>query len=178
MDASLLLGREVIDQDGPLLTLLAPIPHHDARAIDDFPGVAFAVEHACCFPRTAISLDAPIFPSRSQETAGRPLTQAGPLPQHFPVGHLDQRDPVLPAQRHHQLLVGLLLAPFVQHAHVRLAPVERFGGFAEAAGEAVVDEGELQGAFEGFEGGLRGWVWGLVFGGFLSGRDWRWVVGT
>lgn len=70
---------------------------------------------------------------------------------------------MLPAQRHHQLLVGLLLAPFVQHAHVRLAPVERFGGFAEAAGEAVVDEGELQGAFEGFEGGLQGWVWWLVF---------------
>lgn len=37
---------------------------------------------------------------------------------------------------------------------MRLAAVERLGGFAEAAREAVVDEGELEDAFEGFEGGL------------------------
>ena len=61
---------------------------------------------------------------------------------------------MLPAQRHHKLLIGLLLARLVQHAHVRLAPVERLGGFAEPAREAVVDEGEFEGAFEGFEGGL------------------------
>ena len=39
---------------------------------------------------------------------------------------------------------------------MRLSPVERLGGFAEAAGETVVDEGELQGAFEGFVDGLAG----------------------
>lgn len=61
---------------------------------------------------------------------------------------------MLPAQRYHQLLVRLLLARLVQHAHVRLAPVERLGSLAEAAGKAVVDEGELQDAFEGFERGL------------------------
>ena len=84
----------------------------------------------------------------------RALTQPGPFPQHLPIGHLDQRDAMLPAQRHHELLVGFLLAPFVQHAHVGLSSIERFGGFAEPAGEAVVDEGELQDALEGFESGL------------------------
>ena len=61
---------------------------------------------------------------------------------------------MLRAQRHHKLDVGLFLARFVQHAHVRLSPVERFGGFAESAGQTVVDEGELEGAFEGFVDGL------------------------
>lgn len=60
---------------------------------------------------------------------------------------------MLPAQRHHQLLVRLLLAVLVQHAHVRLAPVERLAGFAEPAREAVVDEGQLEDALEGFEHG-------------------------
>ena len=99
------------------------------------------------------------------------LTQPSPLPQHLPIGHLDQRDRMLPAQRHHQLLVRLLLAPFVQHAHVRLSPVERLGGLAEPPGEAVVDERELQGAFEGFEGSLAGWA-ALVSGRFVMRWGW------
>ena len=37
---------------------------------------------------------------------------------------------------------------------MRLSSVERLGGFAEPAGEAVVDECELQGAFESVEDGL------------------------
>ena len=61
---------------------------------------------------------------------------------------------MLRAQRHHEFLVGLLLARLVEHAHVRLSSVQRFGGFAEPAGKAVVDECELQGAFEGVEDGL------------------------
>ena len=61
---------------------------------------------------------------------------------------------MLRAQRHHELLVGLLLARLVEHAHVRLSSVQRFGGFAEPAGKAVVNECELQGAFEGVEYGL------------------------
>lgn len=84
------------------------------------------------------------------------LTQPGPLAQQFAVADLDQRDRMLPAQRLDELLVRFLLARFVEHAHVRLSPVERLGGFAEAAGETVVDEGELQGAFEGFVDGLTG----------------------
>ena len=64
---------------------------------------------------------------------------------------------MLAAQRNHQLLVCLLLARLVQHAHVGLSSIERFGGFAEAAGEAIVDECEFQDTFEGFESGLRVW---------------------
>ena len=63
---------------------------------------------------------------------------------------------MLPAQRLDELLVRFLLARLVENAHVRLSPVERLGGFAEAAGETVVNEGELQGAFEGFVDGLVG----------------------
>ena len=58
---------------------------------------------------------------------------------------------MLPTQRHHQLLVRLLLAPFVENTHVRLAAIEGFAGFAETAGEAVVDEGEFEDAFQGFQ---------------------------
>lgn len=66
---------------------------------------------------------------------------------------------MLPAQRHHQLLIRLLFAVLVQHAHVRLAAVERLGGFAETAGETVVDEGEFEDAFQRFENGhLARWA--------------------
>ena len=42
----LLLGLEVVKEDGTLLRLLAPVAHHDARAVDDLAGVAFAVDGA------------------------------------------------------------------------------------------------------------------------------------
>lgn len=51
---------------------------------------------------------------------------------------------------------------------MRLSSVERFRGFAEPAREAVVDEGELQDAFEGFEGGLENWA--VLVGMLCSGR--------
>ena len=44
---SLLLRIEIVEQDRPLLALLAPIPHHDAGAIDHFSRVAFAVQDTC-----------------------------------------------------------------------------------------------------------------------------------
>ena len=91
---------------------------------------------------------------KAQQSKAKRLTQPSPLAQLFPIGHVDKRNRVLRAQRHHELLVGLLLARLVEHAHVRLSSVERLGGFAEPAGEAVVDECELQGAFEGVEDGL------------------------
>jgi len=50
---------------------------------------------------------------------------------------------VLAAQSDDELLVRLLLARLVEHAHVRLATVEGLGGFAETARESVVDESEL-----------------------------------
>lgn len=42
----LLLGLEVVEQDGAFLGFLAPVADDDAGAVDDFSGVAFAVEDA------------------------------------------------------------------------------------------------------------------------------------
>ncbi len=64
---------------------------------------------------------------------------------------------MLPAQRHHQLLVRLLLASLVQHAHVCLSPIQRLARFPQPACQAVVNQGEFEDAFKGFEDGhLRG----------------------
>ena len=43
----LLLGLEVVQENGAFLRFLAPVAHDDATAVDDFAGVAFAVEDAC-----------------------------------------------------------------------------------------------------------------------------------
>lgn len=115
----LLLSLEVVQQDVALLRLLTPVADDNARAVDDLAGVALAVEHA----------------------------EAGPLAEHLAVGDLDQRDLVLGAQGDDELLVRLLLARLVQHAHVRLATVEGLGGFAQAAGQAVVDERKLEDSY-------------------------------
>ena len=64
---------------------------------------------------------------------------------------------MLAAKRHNQLLVRLLLARLVQHAHVGLATVERFARFTQSTGEAVVDEGCLENALEGVEHGHAAW---------------------
>ena len=47
-----LLGGEVVHEERALLALLAPVPDHDAGAIDDFAGVAFAVQYTCYSSRT------------------------------------------------------------------------------------------------------------------------------
>lgn len=78
------------------------------------------------------------------------LTEAGPLAEQLSIGHLDEGNLVLAAQRDDQLLVGLLLAVLVEHAHVRLAAVERLARLAEPACEAVMDEGEFQNTLECF----------------------------
>lgn len=57
LSLSLLLRIEVIEQDGPLLALLAPIPHHDAGAIDNLSSVAFAVQHTCDVPLISLETD-------------------------------------------------------------------------------------------------------------------------
>lgn len=114
----LLLCLEVVQQHTSFLRFLTPVLNHDARAVDDFPRIPLTIQH----------------------------TQPGPLAQHLAVGDLDQRDLVLRAQRHDEFLVGFFLAGFVKHAHVGLAAVEGFGGFAEAAGETVVDECDLEDA--------------------------------
>lgn len=42
----LLLGLEVVQEDGSLLRLLTPVLNNDARAVDDLAGVALTVEDA------------------------------------------------------------------------------------------------------------------------------------
>jgi hypothetical protein len=69
------------------------------------------------------------------------------------IRNLDERDVVLSAKRNNQLLVCLLLASLVQHAHVCLATVEGFGSFAQTAGETIVDEGDLEHTLERVEDG-------------------------
>ena len=41
----LLFGLEVVEENGPFLALLAPVTDDNAGAVDDFSGVAFAVEY-------------------------------------------------------------------------------------------------------------------------------------
>jgi hypothetical protein len=60
---------------------------------------------------------------------------------------------VLAAQGDDQLLVRLLLARLVEHAHVGLAAVEGLAGLAEAAGEPVVDQRDLEHALERVQDG-------------------------
>lgn len=112
----LLLTLEIIQQHTPLLTLLTPIPHDHTRAVDHLPRIPLSIQH----------------------------TQTRPLAQLLAVRHLDERDLVLRAQRNDELLVRFFFAGFVEDAHVCLAAVEGFGGFAEAACETVVDEGDFE----------------------------------
>ena len=42
----LLLGLEIVKEDGAFLAFFAPVADDDAGAVDDFSGVAFAVEDA------------------------------------------------------------------------------------------------------------------------------------
>jgi hypothetical protein len=115
-NSNLLLTREVIQQHTPLLTLLTPILDNHTTTIHDLPRIPLSIQH----------------------------TQSRPLAQLLPIRHLDEGDLVLRAQSDDEFLVGFLLAGFVEDAHVCLAAVEGFGGFAEAAGEAVVDEGDFE----------------------------------
>lgn len=91
--------------------------------------------------------------SNVDRSLGVELTETGPLAELLAVGDLDQRDLVLAAESDDELLVGLLLASLVEDAHVGLAAVEGLGGLTETAGEAVVDEGDLEDALERVEDG-------------------------
>ena len=81
------------------------------------------------------------------------LTETSPLAELLAVGDLDQRDLVLAAKSDDELLVGLLLACLVEHAHVSLATVKGLGGLTETAGKSVVDQRDLQDTLEGVENG-------------------------
>lgn len=43
----LLLGLEIVEENGALLRLLAPVLNHDAGAVDDLTGVTLTVENTC-----------------------------------------------------------------------------------------------------------------------------------
>ena len=60
---------------------------------------------------------------------------------------------MLAAQSDDQLLVRLLLASLVEHAHVGLATVEGLAGLTETTGETVVDQGSLEDSLEGVQDG-------------------------
>lgn len=131
---TLLLTLEVVQQHTSLLALLTPVLDNDARAVDNLACIALAVQD----------------------------TQTGPLAQLLAVGHLDEGDLVLGAQRDDQLLVRFFFTGLVEHAHVCLAAVEGFGRLAEAAGEAIVDESDFEDTFDAnvlavkfFEGTLK-----------------------
>ena len=76
------------------------------------------------------------------------LTETSPLAELLAIGDLDERDLVLGAQGHDELLVGLLLARLVEDAHVSLAAVEGLGGLTQTTGKAVVDQRKLEHALE------------------------------
>ena len=101
------------------------------------------------------------------------LTKSSPFSQLLAIRHLDERNLVLAAQRHDELLVRFLLARLVEHAHVRLAAVERLAGLAQAARQSVVDQRNLQHALERVQDGhlaLAGGGIGADFD-FVGGRD-------
>jgi hypothetical protein len=143
---SLLLGLEVVEEDGSLGRLLTPVLDNDARAVDNLSRVTLTVQNAC---------DMCVSPSPNINVGSciLSLTETGPLAQLLAIGNLDQGDLVLGAQSNDQLLVGLLLAGLVQDAHVCLASVESLGSLTETAGETIVHEGELQDALQGIENG-------------------------
>lgn len=58
---------------------------------------------------------------------------------------------MLPTQRHNKLLIRVLLARLVQHAHMRLTPIQRFARLAQPARQAVVDQRQLQYTLERFQ---------------------------
>ena len=143
---NLLLGLEVVEEDGALLRLLTPVLDDDARAVDDLAGVALTVEDAC--RDTRVRTDA----NRHMRRGGRAkLTETGPLAELLSIGNLDEGDLVLGAESNDELLVRLLLAGLVEDAHMGLAAVEGLGGLTETAGEAVVHEGQLEDTLEGVE---------------------------
>jgi hypothetical protein len=78
-------------------------------------------------------------------------TETSPLAELLAIRDLDERDLVLAAKRHNELLVCLLLACLVEHAHVRLATVERLARLAQTARKTVVDERELEDTLERLE---------------------------
>jgi hypothetical protein len=102
------------------------------------------------------------------------LTETSPFTKLLSIGNLDERDLVLRAQGHDQLLVRLFLASFVEDAHVSLTPIEGLAGFAETTGETVVDECDLEDTLQGLENGHLAFACGGIAADFnFVGRSHR-----
>ena len=112
----LLLGLEVVEEDGALLGLLTPVLDDDARAVDDLAGVALTVD----------------------------LAETSPGAKDLRVTDLDQVDLVLRTESFDQLDVLGLRARLNENAQMRLTLVERLRALAETASKTVMDEGVLQ----------------------------------
>jgi hypothetical protein len=194
----LLLGLKVVEEDGALLWLLTPVLDDDAGAVDDLASVAFTVEDAysvdvsnyfttnlqwreteqVACPRDMAShppiredshpLHSILQFSKNTRVA---LTKSSPLSQLFPIRNLDERNLVLATQRHHQLLVRLLLAALVQNTHVSLAAVKSLRCLTQTAGKSIVDKSELENSLEGIEDAH------LALGGSGVGTDFDFVGG-
>jgi len=146
--AAHLARRKVVEEDREGLGLLAVVLDDDARAADDLAGDALLVELAEAGPlaeelgvrdlRARVPSESALErETRSTEGEGERGT------------HLDEVDLVLGAQGLDELDVLALGARLVEDAEVGLALVEGLGALAEAAGEAVVDEGLLEDLLEG-----------------------------
>jgi hypothetical protein len=146
-ETRLLLGLEVVEEDAALLRLLTPVLDDNARAVDDLTGVTLTVDLACY---DILATFRPL-ETRPKGYSESKRTKTSPLAELLAIGDLDERDLVLGAQGNDELLVGLLLAGLVEHAHVRLAAVERLGRLAQAARQSVVDQRQLEHALERLE---------------------------
>ena len=79
---------------------------------------------------------------------------------------------MLLAQRHHQLLIRLLLARLVQHAHVRLTPIQGLGSLPQPTRQTIMDKREFEDTLEGFKDGHLTLGGGSIGGDFdLVGRS-------
>jgi hypothetical protein len=161
----LLLGLEVVEEDGALLRLLTPVLDNDARAVDNLAGVTLTVNLACCVSISTTYLNHSAHQSE--------LTETGPLAELLAIRDLDERDLVLAAKSNDELLVGLLLASLVEDAHVCLATVKSLGSLTETAGESIVDQRDLEDTLEGIEDGHGTGLSGLIGANFdlLGGGD-------
>lgn len=61
---NLLLGLEVVEEDGALLGLLTPVLDNDARAVDNLAGVTLTVELACSKKKVPVS---PLHPAKKKK---------------------------------------------------------------------------------------------------------------
>lgn len=131
---------KVLQEHVTFLGLLTPVTDNAARAVDHLASIALTIERTFDFLLSAMMVQ-----GKGREGSS---TKSSPLSELLAISNLYERDLVLGAERLDELLVGFLVAALVEHAHVRLAAVERLGRFAETTREAVVDKGMAENALQ------------------------------